>query len=99
MKPPVSRFTVKGNSMFPALKEGQDILSFNWAYLGRKPKAGDIVTVKRGKGKGEREIIKRVQRIEGDKVYLIGDNMEESTDSRHFGPIHNKQIIGKVIYY
>lgn len=91
MKPPISRFTVHGNSMSPALRPGQDILSFNWAYLGRKPKVGDIVIVKSG-------IVKRVQRIEGDKIYLIGDNMEESTDSRHFGLIDRKQIIGRVVY-
>lgn len=91
MKLPIQRFTVKGYSMTPTLNPGQDILSFNWAYLGKKPEVGDIVIVKS-------EIVKRVQRIESDKIYLIGDNMEESTDSRHFGPINLNQILGKMVF-
>lgn len=88
MKPPISKFKVYGNSMFPILKEGQEVLTFNWA----KPKVGDIVVVKDQK-------IKRVQKIMGSKVYLVGDNRTESTDSRHFGPVDRSQVIGKVLYY
>lgn len=88
MKPPISKFKVYGNSMFPTLKEGQEVLTFNWSKI----KIRDIVVVK-----GEK--IKRVQKIMGSKVYLVGDNRTESTDSRHFGPVDISQIIGKVIYY
>lgn len=98
MKTPISRFTVNGNSMHPTLHPGQDILSFNWAYLGKKPKVGDIIIVKSGKGKGEREIIKRVIKIMGDELWMMGDNADESTDSRDFGPVKMEQIMGKVIY-
>ena len=94
MKFPISRLTVIGNSMTPALKEGQDILSFNWAYLFSKPKKGDLVVVKQD----NREIVKRVQKIDGRHVFVTGDNLKESTDSRHFGPIRIDQIIGKVIF-
>ena len=114
MKTPISRFTVSGNSMFPTLRQGQDILSFNWAYLGRKPKVGDIVVVRvksekvvpavtirqtgGGRGKVIREIVKRVQKTHGRRVFVIGDNPKESTDSRDFGFINKDQIVGKVIY-
>lgn len=74
--------------MLPTLQEGQEVLTFNWS----KPKVGDIV-VEKGKK------IKRVQRITGNKVYLVGDNLAESTDSRHFGPVDQSQVIGKVLYY
>ena len=84
--------------MTPALIEGQDVLSFNWAYLGRKPRVGDIVIVKSEKLKVKSEIVKRVERVEGDKIYVIGDNLEESTDSRDFGAIGVNQIVGKVVY-
>lgn len=87
MKFPISKFKVFGNSMFPTLKEGQEVLTFNWSKI----KIRDIVVVK-----GEK--IKRVQKIMGSKVYLVGDNLVESTDSRHFGPVDRSQIIGKVIY-
>lgn len=91
---PISRFTVHGKSMDPTLREGQDILSFNWAYLGKKPKVGDTVIVKMG----NKEIVKRIQLIYDRMVVVTGDNKEESTDSRHFGPVNKSQIIGKVIY-
>lgn len=91
MKVPFSRFTVRGNSMFPTLKPGQDILVFNWKYFFAKPKVRDIVVTKS-------KIVKRVQKVEGDKVYLIGDNRQESTDSRSFGPVFKAEIVGKVVY-
>lgn len=94
MKTPVSKFTVNGNSMFPTLKEGQDILSFNWAYLFSRPKKGDLVVIEHD-GKA---MVKRVQNVYDRKVFVTGDNMQESTDSRHFGLIKEGQIIGKVVY-
>lgn len=94
MKLPVSRFTVNGNSMVPTLQQGQDVLSFNWAYLSKKPKVGDIVVIK-FKGK---EIIKRVHKLSDREVVVQGDNMDESTDSRDFGAVEMDQIVGKVIY-
>jgi len=80
--------------MYPTLHPGQDVLSFNWAYLGKKPKVGDIVVVEvNGK-----EIVKRVQKVDGRRIFVQGDNKEESTDSRYFGPISRDQIKGKVVY-
>jgi len=91
--------------MLPELIPGQNILSFNWAYLIGKPKKGDIVVIKQN-GK---EMVKRVQKVTQSviptnvgiqiKVFVTGDNSQESTDSRHFGPVNMDQIIGKVIYY
>lgn len=94
MKSPISRFTVNGNSMFPTLHPGQDVISFNWAYLGKKPKVGDIVVIKLD-GK---EMVKRVAKIDGRHILVTGDNEDESTDSRDFGPISRDQIMGRVVY-
>lgn len=99
---PIQRFTVSGSSMLPTLKPGQDILVLCWFY---KPKAGDIVAIKvNGK-----EMVKRVRhmssgplRLVGDEAsrgtFVQGDNEKESTDSRNFGWINKKDIIGKVIW-
>ncbi len=84
--------------MAPALQPRQDVLSFNWAYLGKKPKIGDIVIVKSSKLKVKSEIVKRVKRVEGDRVWVEGDNKAESTDSRDFGAVKIDQIVGKVIF-
>lgn len=94
MKLPIQRFTVIGKSMFPSLKPGQDILCFNWAYIFFKLKKGDIVVIKHN----GREIIKRIEKIDDSSVCVIGDNREESTDSRDFGLIDKSKIIGKVIF-
>jgi signal peptidase I len=91
MRAPISRFTVSGNSMQPTLKEGQDILSINWFV---NPKVGDIIVIK----KQGKEMVKRIEKIEGENVFVVGDNEDESTDSRHFGAIKRELIIGKVIY-
>lgn len=91
MKPPISKFTVYGKSMLPVLKEGQDVVSMNWFY---KVKVGDIVVIKQD-GK---EMVKRVQKVQGNKVLVQGDNAQESIDSRQFGPVKMDQIVGKVVY-
>lgn len=80
--------------MTPVLRPGQDILSFNWAYLGGKPQVGDIVVIK----VGDKEMVKRVQKVHDREVFVGGDNKKGSHDSRHFGPVNMNQIIGKVVY-
>lgn len=80
--------------MSPTLREGQNVLSFNWAYLGRKPKVGDIVIVKQN----DKELVKRVQKVSGNEVFVVGDNTKESTDSRYFGGVDIEDIVGKVVY-
>lgn len=91
MKFPFSRFTVYGNSMFPALKQGQDVLIWCWFY---EPKVGDMVVIK---NKGL-EKIKRIKKVYKDKIFVEGDNKKESTDSRDFGAILRAEIVGKVVY-
>ena len=78
--------------MLPTLKIGQDILVSTWFFSLKK---GDLVVIKhRG-----REMVKRIQRTNGRIYFVVGDNKKESTDSRTFGPISRKEIIGKVIWY
>ena len=80
--------------MLPILKPGQDVLVFNWWMLVGI-KVGDIVAIKvNGK-----EMIKRIQKPDDRRIFVIGDNERESTDSRKFGPINKSQIIGKVIWF
>ncbi len=80
--------------MLPTLTEGQDVLSFNWAYLGRRPKVGEILVL----NLNGRDLIKRVAKIEGEEIFVEGDNKGQSTDSRDFGSVKLDQVIGKVVY-
>lgn len=45
----------------------------------------------------EKLIIKRIFSKDEDGIFLLGDNLQESVDSRSFGRVSEKQIMGKVI--
>jgi signal peptidase I len=77
--------------MSPTLLEGKIVVGIR---LRRPPKTGDIVILRHN----GLEKIKRVTAVEFDKVYLEGDNILHSTDSRHFGWLHNRDILGTIIW-
>jgi len=81
---------VVGESMLPKLRPGQIVVG----WRSDRPKVGDIVVIRHG----SLEKIKRVGRVEGHKVYVLGDNANASTDSRQFGYVNRTQIIGCVIW-
>lgn len=92
---PLSRFKVHGDSMLPFLKEGEDVVSFNWAYNFSEIKIGDVVVAKIK----NLLIIKRVFHIDGRRIFLKGDHEIMSTDSRNFGWLDKRQILGKAIIF
>ncbi|HSE61898.1 MAG TPA: S26 family signal peptidase [Candidatus Saccharimonadales bacterium] len=63
--------------MAPAYTPGRLV----FAARLRKPRVGDVVIVRHH----HLELIKRISQIEDGRVYLLGDNPMESTDSRHYG--------------
>jgi nickel-type superoxide dismutase maturation protease len=79
---------VSGNSMLPTLKDGQLVL----LTRAKSVKIGDVVMVTHD----GLEKIKRVSRIENDRVYLLGDNPAASTDSRSFGWVNSSAIAAKL---
>ncbi len=44
------------------------------------------------------EKVKRVHAVEGDRLFVLGDNSPESTDSRHFGWLPLDSVQAKVIW-
>jgi signal peptidase I len=41
--------------------------------------------------------VKRVRAVAGDDVTVVGDRPEASTDSRTFGPIPRRNVIGRPV--
>lgn len=86
--------TVSGRSMFPTLTEGEKLTSVR-SYLC-KLNVGDIVVAKPYE-RDNRLVIKRIANIEGDYYFLLGDNPDESYDSRNYGWVSKKEIVAKVV--
>ncbi|MGY8644758.1 MAG: S26 family signal peptidase [Candidatus Poseidoniales archaeon] len=90
-----SRFlnvVVKGNSMWPTLSDG---ITVRFEKITKDEiKEGQIVLTNHPL-KNNHLIIKRVQSISNDRVFLVGDNPDpnESSDSHNFGTIPISEII------
>lgn len=92
----ISRFKIQGHSMEPTILDGETVLVSSIPYLFSKPKINDIVAFR--KKKTGKIFIKRIADIDKGKYFVKGDNEKDSVDSRSFGWIDKKEIIGKVIY-
>jgi len=79
--------------MEPTLVGGDRIL----VLRRRSPRVGDIVAVGDPRP-GGRLLVKRVASVVGDQVDLEGDNPLSSTDSRDFGPVDRRAIVGRAVY-
>jgi len=81
---------VHGRSMMPYLNPGQIVIGHGF-YKEIKPR--DIVIIEHN----NTEKIKRVVEIKDETVFVVGDNVIESTDSRKFGALPITCIRAKVI--
>lgn len=90
------RFRVTGNSMLPLLKPQEEVLIDPRIDPNQPPKEGEIV-VAQHPTKSNLQLIKRVASVSEDgRLFLEGDNLAESTDSRVFGRVKLEQIVGRV---
>jgi type IV secretory pathway protease TraF len=80
-----------GVSMTPSLKPGQLVIA---SGIYRSLHVGDVVII----AHDHIEKVKRVHKIQGQKVFIIGDNSRGSLDSRSFGWLSMSHIIAKVIW-
>ena len=85
-------FAVEGNSMRPALQNGDVVL----IQANKAPEVGDVVVAQHPFKQSVR-VTKRVARVDPAGYELRGDDPDESTDSRTFGLIERRLILGKVV--
>ena len=92
--------------MAPTLVPGDCLYVDPQAYRDHPPARGDIV-VARDPNHSSRHLVKRVGFVPGElappsgakvpvgTVYLLGDALERSRDSREFGPVPVGSIVGR----
>ncbi|MBP7832457.1 MAG: S26 family signal peptidase [Candidatus Levybacteria bacterium] len=87
MRLPVKIFKVSGHSMMPYLSPTDSVLVFTFLKI----KKGNVIVFKHH----SKNMIKRVSKLEGNNVYVEGDNTNDSLD---VGKISKRDIIGKVVF-
>ena len=107
----ITWYRVDGRSMEPTIHHGQWLMVNLIQPKLHAPQVGDIVIV-RYSGDHTVNFVKRITGVAGDKVqfkgrdiylasgefFVVGDNLQHSTDSRTFGPIKSDQIVGIVLF-
>jgi signal peptidase I len=108
-------YRIPTSSMEPGVRRGDFILADKTAYRRMAPARGDIVVFINPDNRSLR-FIKRVEALPGDtvtladgsyqivphgSVYVLGDNRENSQDSRNFGFVPLANVIAKArqVYY
>ena len=106
----VEAYRIPTASMEPGVRQGDCVLADKTAYNRMAPKKGDIVIFVSPDDRSKK-FIKRIEALPGESVtfpdgtsqkvphghvYMLGDNRENSYDSRQFGFIPLRDIIGKV---
>ena len=105
----VEAFKIPTASMESAVHQGDYVLADKTAYNRMAPKKGDVVIFVYPDDRSKK-FIKRIEALPGDTVatvngtkekvphgyvYVLGDNRENSYDSRQFGFIPLSDIVGK----
>jgi len=100
---------IHGCSMAPALNPGELVFVNERAYRVRPPRQGEIIAARPG-ALGGKALVKRIAglpheqvevagrrwQLAEDQFFLLGDHEEDSQDSREFGPVSRRELLGPV---
>ncbi|MBI3485442.1 nickel-type superoxide dismutase maturation protease [Candidatus Daviesbacteria bacterium] len=93
---PILKFKVLEESMIPLFYPGDFVLVEKINYLVGNPKIGDLVVLR--SPKDGKLLIKKIQKVHDREFFVVGENQKKSIDSRSFGLVDKKDIIGRVFY-
>jgi len=97
----------EGHSMYPIIKPGMILVvsktyygirlpwSFNYIIQWKTPKEGDVVVFYTPHG--DIAVKRCAEVLQGESFLALGDNSSQSFDSRSYGPVPNRNIIGRVL--
>jgi phage repressor protein C with HTH and peptisase S24 domain len=83
---------VEGSSLEPEYRDGDYALVTSLSSIRR----GDVLAFRRASGD---VYIKRVEQILPDDRFFVTGTHPNSIDSRHFGPVPRRDVLGKVIWH
>ena len=87
---------IRGDSLAPEYSQGDFVLVSKIPFFLTPPSPGDVIAFRQP---GYGLYIKRIKNLSPDGgVNVIGDH-PDSVDSRVFGPVRSKDIVGKVIWH
>ena len=89
--PSTINVSIVGNSMEPTLHHGDEV-SFE-EFGTQNLRMGDIILCYHPFIKNKRIVKRVINIIKEQHIYIRGDNSNESSDSRSFGPINKNKII------
>lgn len=89
----LARVVVEGPSMLPSLAPGDRLVIWRSPVL----EEGDVVALTDPEEPG-RVLVKRVERLTAEHVEVTGDNAAASRDSRSFGPVPRRLVLGRALY-
>lgn len=88
---------IHGDSLFPDYQEGDFVLVSKIPFLFFAPRIGQVIAFHLPP---YGTLIKRIDQVleDGDAFFVIGSH-PYSVDSRQFGPVRRRSIIGRVIWH
>ena len=87
---------IAGDSLSPEFEDGDFALASRIPFLLRLPRPGDVVAFRKPP---YGLLVKRVERLEPDGELFVVGTRPESVDSRQFGSIRKRDLVGKVIWH
>lgn len=92
---PLKRYRIEDRSMEPGMSPGDYVIANRWSYRLGAPAKGEIVVL-RDPEDASQVLVKRVADVVNGGVFVVGDNLAASRDSRAFGAVPRESLLGKV---